>query len=176
MNTLKTVLLAAALLAAGAAANAQQKIGFVNSAKIFKELPEAQDAQNRIDAMKKSIQDELEKKQKAFQDKLEEYQKKESIMNETAKKTAQDELVRMQREFEQFRQEKLGENSELVKTSERLLEPLRSKVIKAIERVAKDDKYSFVFDRTETVTVLLYGDQTHDLTFKVIDRLKRGSN
>jgi outer membrane protein len=175
VNTVKTLLLAAALLFAGAAAQAQQKIGYVNSAKIFKELPEAQDAQNRIDGMKKQVQDELEKRQKAFQDKLEEYQKKESIMNESAKKAAQDELVRMQREFEQLRQEKLGENSELVKTSERLLEPLRAKVISAIERVAKDEKYNFVFDRTETVTVLLYGDQAHDLTFKVIDRLKRGS-
>jgi len=174
VNTARIVLLAAALLVAGAAAQAQQKIGFVNSAKIFKELPEAQDAQNRIDGMKRSIQDELERKQREFQTKLEEYQKKESIMNDAAKKTAQDELLKMQRDFEQMKQEKLGENSELVKTSERLLEPLRTKVISAIERVAKDEKYSFVFDRTEQVTVLLYGEPAHDLTFKVIDRLKRG--
>jgi len=31
-----------------------------------------------------------------------------------------------------------------------------------------------VFDQTEQVQILLYGDPNHDLTFKVIDRLKRG--
>ena len=95
-------------------------------------------------------------------------------MNEAAKKAAQEELVSMQRNFELFRQEKLGNNSELAKESERLLEPLKEKVLKTIERVARDEKYTFVFDRTDQVTVLLYGDSNHDLTFKVIDKLKRG--
>jgi Skp family chaperone for outer membrane proteins len=40
--------------------------------------------------------------------------------------------------------------------------------------VAKDEKYSFVFDKTEQVQILVYGDPAHDLTFKVIDKLKRG--
>ncbi len=150
------------------------KIGFVNSAKIFQELPEAQDAQKKIDDMQKSIQDSLEVKQKAFQSKYDEYQKQESMMNEATKKARQDELVGMQRDFELYRQEKLGNNSDLAKESERLLEPLKAKVLKAIERVAKDDKYTFVFDKTDQVNVLLYGDPTHDLTYKVIDRLKRG--
>jgi outer membrane protein len=151
-----------------------QKIGYVNSAKIFQELPEAKDAQRRIDAMQKSIQDSLELMQKRFQVKYEDYQKKESLMNEAAKRSAQEELVSMQRDFELYRQQKLGNNSELAQESERLLEPLKEKVLKAIERVARDEKYSFIFDRTDQVTVLLYGDSNHDLTFKVIDRLKRG--
>ena len=169
------LLLSAVILALSLPLNAQtQKIGFVNSAKIFQELPEAKDAQRRIDAMQKSIQDSLELLQKRFQDKYEDYQKKESLMNEAAKKAAQEELVSMQRNFELFRQEKLGNNSELAKESERLLEPLKEKVLKTIERVARDEKYTFVFDRTDQVTVLLYGDSNHDLTFKVIDKLKRG--
>ena len=163
------------LVAAVHVGNAQtQKIGFVSSAKIFKELPEAQDAQAKIDAMKKTVQDELEKKGAELQAKYEEYQKKESMMTDPAKKQAQDEIVDLQRKFEQLKVEKLGDNSDLVKNSEKILEPLRAKVIKAIERVAKDEKYSMVLDRTEPVSVLLYGEAAHDLTYKVIDRLKRG--
>ena len=169
------LLVSALLLAISLPLSAQtQKIGFVNSAKIFQELPEARDAQRRIDAMQKSIQDSLELMQRQFQAKYEDYQKKESLMNEAAKRSAQEELVSMQRDFELYRQQKLGNDSELAKESERLLEPLKEKVLKAIERVARDEKYSFIFDRTDQVTVLLYGDSNHDLTYKVIDRLKRG--
>lgn len=169
------LLVSALLLAISLPLSAQtQKIGYVNSAKIFQELPEAKDAQRRIDAMQKSIQDSLELMQRQFQAKYEDYQKKESLMNEAAKRSAQEELVSMQRDFELYRQQKLGNDSELAKESERLLEPLKEKVLKAIERVARDEKYSFIFDRTDQVTVLLYGDSNHDLTFKVIDKLKRG--
>jgi hypothetical protein len=31
-----------------------------------------------------------------------------------------------------------------------------------------------VFDKTEQIQVLLYGDPNQDITFKVIDKLKRG--
>lgn len=151
-----------------------QKIGYVNSSKILQEFPEAQEAQKKIDAMQKTIQDELEKRQAELKAKYEDYQKKESMMNEAAKRAAQDEFSNLQRKYEEFRVEKLGSNSELAKESERLLDPIKEKVIKAIERVAKDDKYTFVFDKTEQVNLLLYGDNNHDLTFKVIDKLRRG--
>ena len=60
--SLLSLLLAVALLVPSV--QAQQKIGYVNSAKIFQELPAAQDAQRRIDAMGKPIQDTLEAMQK----------------------------------------------------------------------------------------------------------------
>jgi hypothetical protein len=31
-----------------------------------------------------------------------------------------------------------------------------------------------VFDKTEQIQILLYGDPKDDITFKVIDRLRRG--
>jgi len=162
-------------LAFVSSANAQsQKIGYVNSTKIFAEMPEAQEAQKKIDAAQKGIQDEWDKRQAALKAAVDEYQKKESLMNDSAKKAEQEKILGMQQQMEIYRQEKLGNNSELAKMQETLLEPLKEKVLKAIEAVAKAEKYTFVFDKTETVAVLLYGEASNDLTFKVIDKLKRG--
>ncbi|MCK5571447.1 MAG: OmpH family outer membrane protein, partial [Bacteroidetes bacterium] len=63
---------------------------------------------------------------------------------------------------------------DVAKETERLLEPIRQDIRMAITKVAKDENYSFVFDKTEQIQILLYGDPAHDLTFKVIDNLKRG--
>lgn len=150
------------------------KIGFVNSTKIFQELPEAQDVQKKIDAFGKPLQDSLETMQLQLQSRYEEYQKKEALMTEAAKRTAQQELIEMEREFNQFRLEKFGSDGELAKHSDKLITPIKNKIIKAIETVAKQENYTFVFDRTEQVMVLLYGDVRHDLTNRVIDNLKRG--
>jgi outer membrane protein len=166
-------LLAVAVGLTGAFAQTQ-KIGYVNSAKIFQELPAAQEAQRKIDALGKPIQDSLEGMQKELQARYEEYQKKEALMTEGAKKTEQQKLVELQRKAEEYRVSKLGNDGELAHETEKLLTPLRERIKTAIATVAKEEKYSFVFDKTETIQILLYGDPTHDITFKVIDRLKRG--
>lgn len=157
------------------AGNAQTtKIGFVNSNKIFLELPEAQDAQKKIDAMAKPIQDQLEAMEKDLQSKYDDYNKKKSMMTETAKKAAEEEIVNLEGKYRTFRAEKLGNDGDLAKETERIVAPLKAKILSGIERVAKEEKYTFVFDKTDQVNVLLFGDPSHDLTYKVIDRLKRG--
>jgi outer membrane protein len=156
-------------------ANAQaQKIGFVNSTKIFQELPEAQEAQRRIDAMTKPYQDSLAMMEKDLTTKIDEYQKKEALMNDAAKRSAQQEFADLRRRYEEFRVDKFGNDGELAKQSDRIINPLKEKILRAIEQVAKQEKYTFVFDQTDQVRVLLYGDSREDLTNRVIDKLKRG--
>ena len=152
----------------------QQKIGFVNSTKIFQELPEAREAQKKLEAIAKPIQDEIEKREKTLQEKLDDYKKKAPLMNDAAKKAAEQELVDMEQKYRDYRAEKLGADGDLAKEQDKILGPIKEKILKGIERVAKEEKFSFVFDQTENVRVLLYGDASADLTFKVIDRMKRG--
>lgn len=158
-------------LAVPAGAQTPQKTGFVNSAKIFQELPEAKDAEKRLEAFTRPVQDSLQQMQRAIEEKIAEYQKKESLMNEQAKRAAQTEIQEMTQRARDFAARK---DQELAAKREQVLNPLKEKVLSVIERVAKDEKYTFVFDKTEQVQILLYGDPNHDLTFKVIDRLKRG--
>ena len=175
MKSTLVVLTACALLTVASALHAQsQKIGFVNTAKIFQELPAAQEAQKKIDGLAKPLQDSLEAMQRQYQGLVEDYQKKEALMNDQTKRAEQQRILELERRFNEFRAEKLGNEGELAKQTEKLLAPLRDKIRSAIQGVAQEEKYSFVFDRTEQVQILLYGDPAHDLTFKVIDRLKRG--
>lgn len=166
--------LALAALVLVPATFAQQKIGYVNSAKIFQELPAAQDAQRRIDALGKPIQDSLEAMQRDLQARYEDYQKREALLNDAAKKAEQQKLIEMERRMNEFRVQKLGNDGELARETEKLLAPLRDRIKNAITAVAKEEKYSFIFDKTESIQILLYGDPAHDVTFKVIDRMKRG--
>ncbi len=173
MNKFFFSLLLAGIVSAGSA-NAQQKIGFVNSSKIFQEIPEAKDAQKKLEALAKPIQDEIDRNEKAIQAKLDEYKNKESLMNDEAKKKSQQEIYDMDQKLREYKQEKLGNDGELAKKQDQILTPIKEKILKAIEKVAKEQRYSFVFDQTETVRVMLYGEQSADLTYKVIDRLKTG--
>lgn len=147
-----------------------QKIGYVNSETIIKELPEAKDSQAKLESILKGWQEEIEKRGAALQTKYEEYQKQSNMLNESAKQAKQKELVEEEQKLNQYRQEK---QQELKVQQEKIMKPIQEKVFKAIATVAKEQKLAFVLDRATEVPVL-YADPQYDYTFKVLDMLKRG--
>jgi outer membrane protein len=155
-------------------AAAQQKIGYVNSEKVLSELPEAKTAQGNLETVVKGWQDELEKMSKSLQGKYEDYQKQQSMMNDASKQAKQKELVDEEAKINQYKQEKFGTQGELAMQREKVMKPIQEKVFKAIEKVAKTEKLSFVLDKATDIPVL-YADPAFDYTYKVIDLLKRGN-
>ncbi len=164
------------LLAAAPGATPAQspKIGYVNSAKILSEYPEAIEANKKLDVMGKRLQAELERMTKDFQAAYEEYQKKESLLKDEEKRSRQTDLTDRQQKILQYRQEKFGNDGELAAATDSLLRPIKQKVMKVIGEVAKNQHVQFMFDRNEQIIVLLYGEPKFDYTNLVIDWLKRG--
>jgi outer membrane protein len=164
-------------LGAGRIALAQAtKIGFVNSSKILQEYPEAQDANKKLDALGRTWQAELERMSKELQAKYDEFQKKEALLNETEKRAQREDLVALEQRGIQYRQQKFGNDGELALATDSILTPIKQKVIRVIEKLAKEEKLQFVFDRNDQILVLLYGEAKFDYTNLVIDRLKRGGD
>ncbi len=161
------------LVLAGAVAfgQVQQKIGYVNSAKILDQLPEARDAAKRLESYAKPIQDSLQMMQKQIQDKYDDYQKREALLNDASKRAAQQELQDLQAKARDFAQ---GKDQELAQQREKIFTPVKDKVLKAIEKIAKAEKYSFILDQNEQVNIVLYADPKNDLTNRVLDNLIRG--
>jgi len=150
------------------------KIGFVNSAKILQEYPDAQEANKKLDEMGKRWQSELEKMSRDLQQRYEDFQKKEPLLKEEEKRTQREELVTLEQRGIQFRQGKFGSDGELAIATDSLLRPIKLRVMQVIEQIAKEEKIQFMFDRNDQIMVLLYGELKYDYTNLVIDRLKRG--
>jgi len=168
--------LTAALLVAGtfAAAAQAQRIGYVNSAKIFQEYPAAKDAQKKIDAIRKPMQDSLEAMQRDLQSRYEEYQRKEALYNDATKKAEQQKLIDQERVVNEYRQNKFGQDGDFATETEKILNPIRERIKTAIGIVAKEERYNFVFENTDKIQILLYVDLRDVITYKVIDKLNRG--
>ena len=95
-------------------------------------------------------------------------------MAPAAKDAEQQRLQDMRQKALDFQNQKLGQNGEAQQLRDKKLAPIRDKILKAIEAVAKEEGFSFVFDKANDI-LLLYADSKYDLTYKVLDRLKRGS-
>lgn len=171
-NILMIIALGAVLLFAVSAAVGQtSKSAYVDSEKILSELPEAQKASKELETLVNAWQDTLAKMNSDLQKQFEEYQKQESIMPAAKKEAEQKRLADLDTKRREYATQKLdARTGEAAQEREKRLAPIREKVLRAIETVAREDGFTFVFDRTN----ILYGDAKVDLTYKVIDRLKRG--
>jgi outer membrane protein len=93
-------------------------------------------------------------------------------MAQTKKDAEEKRLNDLNVKMREFATQKLDTRTgEAAQEREKRLTPIREKVLRAIESVAKEDGFTFVFDRAN----VLYADAKVDLTYKVIDRLKRGT-
>src|SRR5512140_3838883 len=127
---------------------AQAKIAWVNSAAIMEKLPEAQDAQHRIDKLVADWQEELAKEQNDWQKKFEEYDKKKLIMTDQLRAQSERELQDLEKKIADYRTKKFGQSGELFNKQNELMKPLQNKVFKVIQDIAKEDDYDYVLDKS----------------------------
>lgn len=151
--------------------NAQLKIGYVDSEAIMKQLPDAQDAQKRIDVQIDEWQKELREMQNEWKKRYDDYERRKLIMGRQKKAEVEKELVTLEEQSENFKQSKFGVNGELYKKQEEFMKPIQNQVFTAIEEVAIDKELDFVFDRSGDL-IFLYAKEEYDITPDVLNKLQ----
>ena len=150
---------------------AQLKIGYVDSDTIMDKLPDAQDAQQKLDALIKEWQEELNKLERSWKEKYEDYEKRKLIMSDQTRAEAEAELVKLEENMNNYRQKKFGVNGELFQKQDEIMKPVQNRVFDAIKQVAEDEELDFVFDRSGDV-LFLYAREKYDITNLVLEKLK----
>ena len=156
-------------------AQTQLKIGYVDSEVILTQFSESIKAQGDLDALTNKWSSQLDSMTLAYQQAIGDYQKQAETMNDAKKTEAQQRIVKMEQDIMDFRKTKFTQGTgEIFKKQEELFAPIKTKIYAAIENVSKEENMQFVFDKSGDI-ILLYADSSFDITYKVLDRLKRGN-
>jgi outer membrane protein len=150
---------------------AQMKIAYFSSEAVMKQLPDAQDAQKQLDQFVSNWQQELNKMQDEWKNKFDEYDKRKLIMTEQRRADAERELRELDQKIVDFRNQKFGQSGELFNKQNELMKPVQDRVFKAVQDVAHEDGYDYVFDKSGDI-LLMYANEKYDLTLKVLTKLK----
>ena len=161
----------------------QVKVAYVDSEIIIKQLPEAQAVQKQMEDLQKKYLDtittrenDIKIKAETFKTKYEDAQKQVEAGNLKPEqvKLLEAEIGALQTEIQKLDQDlaeyKQAVQQSLVSTQSELFKPVKEKITKVIEVVAKELKYNIVLDKA--ADSVIYGDKELDITFKVLDKLK----
>jgi len=160
-----------ALLVIPSIAFAQLKIGYIDSNAIMDQLPDVQDARQRLDALIQEWQTELNRLESDWKAKYDDYEKRKLIMSEQTRAETESELVKLENQIAEYREKKFGTNGELFQKQDELMKPVQNKVFNAIKEVAQEEDLDFVFDRSGDI-MILYAKEKYDITAKVLAKLK----
>ena len=148
------------------------RMAVVDVEKVAKELPEAIEADKKLTDMKNRLLDSIKVMEQKFKDKYEAYTKGRSMMTADAQKKEEDELRSMQNAYSVFQEENFGNQGSLVRKRNELLQPVLARIQESIQTVSKEESLSFVFDKAASGG-LVFADDKYDITFKIIDHMKR---
>ena len=149
----------------------QTKVGYIDSKKILESMQESRDAKLRLDNLITQWQGELKVMQDSLKVLKDDYEKKKLILTDQLKKETETKITELEASVGNFKVQKFGENGEYFQKQTEFMKPVQDRIFKAIEAVAKEGSYDYVFDRSSDI-LLLYVNESYDLTAKVIKEIE----
>ena len=171
---MKTRLLLLVLLLVAAPAMAQ-KYACVNTDYVLKNMPDYTNAQKRLDKYVADWQQELQRKMAELDEMRKEYEQESYLLPENLKKRRQEEMADKENAIMKLQQQRFGPNGDLDKKRAELLKPVQDRVYAAIERIAHEKNYAFVFDRAANAN-LLFANKKYDISDDVLESLGYKTN
>lgn len=156
MKTMKNILLIAiTVLSTSVFA---QKLGHINSNDLLLSMPERNSVEQKIKTYAQELENQLGTMSKEYQAKVQDYQAKEATMTDAIKQDKIKEITNLETRITEFQQ---TAQKDLQGKEESLLKPIIDKAKKAIEDVAKENNFTYIFD--SGVGVLLYQKDSDDI-------------
>ncbi|MCD6366794.1 MAG: OmpH family outer membrane protein [Bacteroidales bacterium] len=157
----KIILLLAVTLMTGVfttgQAQSKGKLGHIDSGKLLSLMPEREKAQNDLQNYSKQLEDQLMAMQTELQNKYNDYLAKKDSLSDILLQTREKELQDLQTRIQNFQ---TSAQQDLQKKEQDLLQPIIEKAKNAIQKVAKEKGYSYVFDTS--IGALIYWPEDSD--------------
>ena len=163
------------LLLTAIPAVAQQKFACVNTDYVLRSVPDYTNAQKRLDKYVEDWQKELSDKQAEIDVLRAAYEQESYLLPENLKKRRQDELKSKEQELRDLQQQRFGVGGDLDKKRAELLKPVQDRVYAAIERIAQEKNFAFVFDKAGSPAVL-FANKKYDISDDVLESLGYKAN
>ena len=145
-----------------------QKFGYIDSQQLIQSIPEVKEANSNIETFRNQLQKKGQDMIKSFQNKYAELEQKKS-RGELSPMQLEEEAKKLGAEEQQIRQFDADSQQKILAKSETLLKPLREKIQNAIDAVATEQGYAYIFD--QATGFVLYADTSTDISAAVRTKL-----
>ncbi len=168
---LKRMIFAIAILMMGSISMEAQRVASVDVNKILDSQSDYLDAQKQLDELAARWRREVEVEQDKIKGLYSRYQAEQVLMSEDTRKQKEDEIVEAEKKLREMQRKKFGQDGDLFKKRQSLVQPIQERVYNTIEEYANEKGFDFIFDRAGAAGIIFANDQ-YDKTDDIIAKLR----
>ena len=163
---MKKILLLSLTLLISISSFSQNKFGYINSDELIQLMPETKTADEELQTFTKSLQSQLQAMDAELQKTFQEYQNNIDTYDPLVKKDKESEIQSLQKRMQEFEQ---NAQQALQSKQQELLNPILQKTRQAIEDVANEGDYTYIFEKS--LGGILYAKESENILEKVKKKL-----
>lgn len=150
------------------------RIGYIDMEYILENVPEYKEASIQLEGKVQRWKKDIEDQQKEID------QMKINLSNERVLLTPElveereEDIKIKEDELFQYQQDRFGPNGDLVVQKRQLVQPIQDQVFNAVQEIAGNREYDFIFDKSADV-VMLYAAERNDISDQIIRSITRAA-
>ena len=161
------ILVSSLLLSVGSYA---QKFAYVDTDYILNNIPEFNQAQDKLDEISKQWQAEIEGIYAEVDKMYRDYQTQEVLLTDEMKKKREEAIIAKEKSAKDLQKKRFGPEGDLYGKRQELIQPIQDKVYDAIQQLAANSKYAVIFDSSSDL-IMLYSNPNLDKSDKVLENM-----
>ena len=148
-----------------------QKFGYIDTEFITSKMPEFQKVQTVLNEKTKTWLKEVADKQEAVAQLEKEFHLEELLLTDELRQQRLATIKLKDQEAKAYQEKVFGEEGELFKAKQNAMKPILDEISKALERVVRQKRLDFVFDKANDGLALIYTNPIHDYSDYVLEEL-----
>lgn len=168
--TMRKTVFALLLILGTAFVSSAQKYGYIDSDYILNNLAEYSEAKEKLDRLADRWTKEIEDRYNVLKLKKEAFAREEVLLPAEEKNKRTEEIQKLETEAMEMQKLRFGVSGDYFQKRQELIKPIQDKVYTAMQRVASNKNYTFIFDKANQSN-LVYADSKFDLSDDVLKEL-----
>lgn len=150
------------------------RIGYIDMDYILENVSEYNQAAAELETKVQKWKVEIEAELKAVEQMKKDLNNERVLLTKELIEEREEDILFKEKEILEYQQKRFGPNGDLFLQKKRLVQPVQDQVFVAVQEVAKNKKYDFVFDRSADL-IMLYSADRHDISDQVLQKISRVS-
>lgn len=156
--------------------NAQRgvRIGYIDTEYILQNIPEYQQATTQLETKAQKWKSEVELRLSGIEQKKKQLNSESVLLTKELYEERLEDINFEEIEILDYQQKRFGPDGDLMTQKQQLIQPIQDQIFAAVQEIAGNKKYDFIFDKSADV-VMLFSAKRFDISELIIRSITRSS-
>lgn len=150
------------------------RIGYIDTEYILQNVPEYQEASTQLEGKVQQWKVDVEQRLNAIDTKKKQLNSESVLLTKELYEERLEDITFEEAEILAYQQKRFGPNGDLMIQKKQLIQPIQDQIFAAVQEIAGNKQYDFIFDKSADV-VMLYSADRFDISELVLRSITRSS-